>query len=61
MSTLANPLPPDKVEGDSGDTDVWDDNDTPPGHDRDNIPVDDDFIKDLVAGQRKAAGIPDGD
>jgi hypothetical protein len=27
---VADPLPPDKVEGDSGDTDEWDDNDTPP-------------------------------
>jgi len=26
----ANPLPPDKIEGDSADTDQWDDNDTPP-------------------------------
>lgn len=33
MSTLANPLPPDLPEGDSGDTDVWDDNDTPPAID----------------------------
>lgn len=32
---LANPLPADKVEGDSGETDVWDDNDTPPGYDQD--------------------------
>lgn len=26
----ADPLPPEKVEGDSAETDRWDDNDTPP-------------------------------
>lgn len=26
----ANPLPPEILEGDSADTDQWDDNDTPP-------------------------------
>lgn len=29
----ANPLPPELVEGDSADTEVDDDNDTPPGVD----------------------------
>ena len=30
ISIPADPLPPEKVEGSSGDTDVFDDNDTPP-------------------------------
>lgn len=29
----ADPLPDDKIEGDSADTEVWDENDTPPGVD----------------------------
>lgn len=36
---LANPLPPERIEGDSGETDVWDDNDTPPGYDGEGNPV----------------------
>lgn len=31
--TPADPLPKTKTEGDSGDTRVWDDNDTVPGVD----------------------------
>ncbi|KKL90571.1 hypothetical protein LCGC14_1903340 [marine sediment metagenome] len=33
VETPANPLPDDKVEGDSAETEIWDDNDTPPGID----------------------------
>ncbi len=29
----ADPLPDDKAEGDSAETETWDDNDTPPGVD----------------------------
>ena len=31
--TPANPLPDDKIEGDPHETEIWDDNDTPPGVD----------------------------
>jgi hypothetical protein len=30
---IADPLPDDKVEGDSAETDIWDENDTEPGID----------------------------